>query len=295
MSVRGRVLRTYWGWPTGSTSGKGWEKVAAPDGHAATPQTPPMNHSATSARSKVWMTLEKQKERRKKRRRRQQSSTALHRGRELPNASTFHGERRAARSLTWGNAGVGWGGFSRSLNIFFFFKGKPRWTARWLSEPDWKWRMVFGNYATVSHTFALGAIVQQCTKLEGGAIVEWEQLSGKNEFSLHLDLFCHVCWLGNKINVEKNKKLHKRLNPSIFCICKKKKKSDTHPQTWKTADAGATNRPLWSTTETHAEHKGHWWYHASHRFPGNNREALCETAGLDDGGEPTVPAWKDLK
>lgn len=138
----------------------------------------------------------------------------------------------------------------------FFFKGKTRRTARWLSEPDWKWRMVFGNYATVSHTFALGAIVQQCIKLEGGAIVEWEQLSDKYEFSLHLDLFCHICWLGNKINVEKNISI---IHPSSVSV----KKSDTHPQTWKTADTGATNRPLWSTTETQAEHKGHCWHHTT--------------------------------
>lgn len=220
VSLRGHVLRTYWGWLTGSTSGKGWEKVAAPDGHAATPQTPPMNHSATSARSKVWMTLEKQKERRKKRRRRQQSSTALHRGLELPNASAFHGERRAARSLTWGDArGVG-GSVAAWTFFFFFLKEKPDGL-----HDDWVnltenegW-----SSATMRRWVTL-LLWAPSWKLEGGAIVEWEQLSGKNEFSLHLDLFSHVCWLGNKINVEKNKKLHKRLNPSIFCICKKKKK-----------------------------------------------------------------------
>lgn len=80
-----RLSRTFWGWLTGSPSGKGWDKVACSRWTRGDLSSTTINHGATSSRNRVWMQLEKQlccKE----------ATKQLRRGLELPNDSTFHYE-----------------------------------------------------------------------------------------------------------------------------------------------------------------------------------------------------------
>lgn len=234
----------------------------------------------------------KQKERRKKRRRRQQSSTALHRGLELPNASTFHGERRAARSL------------ARSLNIFFFFKGKKPTDC---TMTEWTWlKMKDGLRQTMRLWVTLLLWAPSCSSAQNWKA---EQLLSENSSAVSTTsvfistCFVIFCWLGNKINVERKKKemtqkgwIHpssvsvkiKWYSPSDrenrWCRCHQQAPVKQHRNTcwaWRTPMVSRIPPVSQATAEKPCV--------------SFSLHTVCETARLDDRGQATAPTSKDLK